>query len=90
MVSKKLWSGRHTVRMSNGARDKYIEVPHGKFTERPSRLRRNDGVRDDTFSSTTDVSLTTSGRIVSEWAATGDSTNVGEVGSTIGPPTERL
>ncbi len=62
----------------------------GSVTDRPSRLSLNLDARDSVVTSTTHVSLTTSGRIVSEWGAIGAIDSAGASGAIIGPDTDRL
>lgn len=76
--------------MLNSAFSTVIAVPHGKEKKRPSRLTRNDVDRDVADNFSDEESLTTSGRMVSECAAIGETVNTGDAGCITGPPTERL
>ena len=71
----KVWSATCITSTSNGALESSTGVPASTSTERPSRARRICRARPVGTMRTGCDRPTTSGRIDSEWAATGDMTH---------------
>ena len=89
-VVAKLSSARRMTRIGKSAL--WIEMiePHGRLKERPSRLIRYVLALDFVHALMTAVESITSGRMVNEWGAIGDNTQLSRVGRSIGPPTDIL